>query len=136
MIEFPFIFTFHIQFANLDNKSKERNILESIVVLRWIVVLILVNETYHVIQTHNDVDVPINNSHDSNKNHTKMKSLWLWNVTTRRPSNWGSSTQIENQQLNIRENNEPNILPTRRPNRVVKLFKISSGWWLVTAPTP
>ena len=53
----------------------------------------------------------------------KMKSRWLWNVTTRRPWNCGSWG-----------NNAAIILANWRPSLVLKLFRITSGTWAVIAP--
>ena len=53
----------------------------------------------------------------------KMKSLWLWKVMALRPWNWGSWG-----------NNDASILPTLCPSRVLKLFRITSGMWLDSAP--
>lgn len=53
----------------------------------------------------------------------KMKSLWLWKVTTLRPVNWGSCGNIDARSL-----------PTEWPRRVLKLFKTTSGVWLEWSP--
>jgi len=53
----------------------------------------------------------------------KMKSRWLWNVTTRRPWNCGSWG-----------NNAANIRANVRPSLVLKLLRITSGTCLVISP--
>ena len=62
-----------------------------------------------------------------NKNHLclrrKIKSLWLWKVTTFRPLNSGSMWK-----------RDPNILPTEWPSLVLKLLRITSGRCLVAFP--
>eukprot|EP00955_Chlamydomonas_euryale_P078436 363145-Chlamydomonas_euryale.AAC.8 len=54
-----------------------------------------------------------------------MKSRWLWNVTTRRPRNVGSW-----------QKRDAKIRPTRRPRRVPKLLRMSSGLCSVARPCP